>query len=278
MRAVSPGGLIDPTPASITFDARTIAPTTTIDFVSDEDDSLCPDCSFQWMGTDLDGQVMSYEWALVSSFDYEADVGQPLPVDLDEAADSVRTWLASDAGLWESTPEVFHDFAGLAETTGADSLNRWWFAVRAIDDANATETILEAGRNLVTFDVYDVVGSGGPLISIQAYRANDTPIADADWSTAEPENDFTLPSAITSVRFGVTAQPATPCSEVDTYEYKYDSGAFAPLVLFDENGAPQHFPKPPAVWAPGSGHHEFTVRVTDTQGRSRELIAMLNFP
>ena len=282
VRAVSPGGLIDPTPAFLTFDARTIAPTSSIEFSAADDDSQCPTTAFEWMASDIDGEVASYEWALVTTFEYEAAAGQPLPVDPDSAGAAMADWLSADGSLWDTTLETRMEFADLAETvspdsTGGNDHDRWWLAVRAVDDAMATETILEPGRNLVAFDVYDVAGSGGPLISIQGYRANSTPITEAHWNSSEPE--FVFVSSVASMRFTVSAVTPTPCSEVVSFEYKTDSGTYAPLTVVGSSGAPQLWPLPPAAaWQPGSGLHGFTVRVTGSNGRQRELTANVQFP
>jgi hypothetical protein len=266
VRGVSPGGKRDPSPAVVSFNAHTIAPTTTVTFGPAHDDSGCPNDGFGWSAVDPDGEIASYEWALVSAYEYRDALGS-LPV----TDDDVIAWITADESFWAASDSGFAAFTGLPETVTANDENRFYFAARAIDDGGATEKNVEAGRNLIAFDVRDLVAAGGPLITIiAATEFNPTAFT---WRTGQTPGTLTV-SRSSGVRFTFSAVPSTPCTQVADpgFAYSVDGGAFTSYATTTV--------WPSATedrWKPAVGLHTFTVRSIDDAGQVRELTANVNF-
>lgn len=161
VRAVDDDGDVDPTPAVRSFNAKTIAPYCEI--------LTGPGSggAFTWQGHDDDGSVIGYRWAVATLSDYLRDV--------DDGEDPLRiiawldtlTWYPdfgggyfADSLVWRFTQERSVD-PGLPAIPPSD---RYIFAVRAVDDAFASERVLAEDVNVRFFQLGGYVP--GPTLQL----------------------------------------------------------------------------------------------------------------
>jgi hypothetical protein len=280
VRGLSPSGKRDPTPVSVRFTSHTIAPSTHVMEGPTHEALSCPDTPFEWIGIDPDGEIVSFQRALVSAFDYRNDPVNAGALPADDAA--VAAWLENvvyrpdGAGGYDTSdpvwvPETAHSIllTGLPQTvSGVQEENRFWYALRAIDNAGATERVLEAGRNLIAFEVRDLASAGGPTLDIQV-RVNGEP-RNERWSTGD-DGDVLLIGPNAGVRFDFVGLPTTECSVVTGYATRTDGGAFS-----DFGPSRRWPPNTEGPWVPGTeGIHTFTVRAIDSAGFTRDLTATI---
>ncbi len=168
VRAFDDDGAVSTT-RSQRFNARTVAPSsriTTPSVTSDRFQRLFENEVIEWAGTDLDATNESrapteWEYRLVRIDNIVLDppeeiadsirVGSNLYLEMEGEADT-RAWKKVSGGIRS---------VGLPGVEEGDQLA---FAVRAIDEAGATEPDLEEGRNLFRFIVR--IGDGVPVLMV----------------------------------------------------------------------------------------------------------------
>jgi hypothetical protein len=168
------------------FNATTVSPTTTITQpkLSSIFGPLGSTFTVTWNGEDVDSsrpdrKPVYYEYKLVHVSDF---------ADIRVYRDSVRTGKnilldtlrVGDPTRWIRVPESVRSVALCDLAPSGDNIHSYAFAVRAVDEAGATEPVLERGRNLLVFSVtctdsgFRVLVSEPSLGSVIFPRANNT--------------------------------------------------------------------------------------------------------
>ena len=256
VRAVDDDGEPDETPAARSFNAKTIAPYT--EFTAGPADLATWGTAgrIAWEGHDDDGAVVSYRYALASIEDYARDTG--VPAGQAEAfrmiawLDTVTTYPGSPAGadslVWRDTPERFVDLRDLRPNASPD----WTiFAVRAVDDAGATERILQRGVNVRFFQVQAAVD--GPRAELR----DALPGVRVDSGDSPRTFDLFAGHHV----FRARTQPAPSGAATVAVDFALDHGAWMPT----DPDAPL-FPVDLTV-----GAHTISVRARDTLGFERTV-------
>jgi hypothetical protein len=154
VRAVDNGGARDTTPAHVSFTATSAAPKTNItdpERAAGHIDVTVPTCmTIKWTGTDSDGQVVKYRYALKKYWDPPSQ--QPPDPD-----DPTR-WSG-----WDSPTEIT---LPMLPTEPDDP---WSFYVQAMDNSGAVEYTFLDGKNHVVVYVDESLASR-PSISIACWR------------------------------------------------------------------------------------------------------------
>jgi hypothetical protein len=137
VRAVDNEGAVDPDPASVSFTATTILPTTKIIYPPRAEGQLRithPGClKVRWEGTDEDGQVVEYRYS-AKKYDAWPGEGQPPP------QGSKTMW--SD---WMTETEAVIPLSSEGSP--------WSIYVQSKDNAGAIETFFQDARNHIIVDV-----------------------------------------------------------------------------------------------------------------------------
>jgi len=273
VRAVSKGGLTDQTPIRISFNSKSVAPSTDLldatgtDSPDDEEELGCPDPIFYWSAVDLDGEIASYEYLLTSNDAYRNANG----TDPATFADMIAWIQTMPLASWATTTETSRTYVALAITE--DTTNQHVFAVRAIDNSGNRELVLDPSRNVrrVEVNMYE----NGPTLTVRALSSTNQIIG--TWPGADPDAPLLL-SVNQGVRFEFLAvpRPSVGCRPIAGYSHKSpDLTAFTP---FEElaTGFPTQDQLPgPELWRPQAvGDYELIVRVID----SRDFVAEVSVP
>lgn len=273
VRAVDNDGVPDPTPAVRSFNAKTIAPFTTITFGPSDGSTWGPSVEFEWTGADEDGVVLAYQRALVTKEQYSWDTGRPFQTQAAIAWIDTLTYYPvgpgerKDSLPWEYTEVDSVVYPGVSEfdSQGADAL--YIFAVRAIDDAGATEQILTAPANLRRFTIDPNLA--GPRIFLRSNSAG-------AWRAGEPLVTRAV-FAGQGLRFSWRATPGQSQTPVAGFSYAVEDTA--DWTPFSANSLewPVQIPNEPEVlWFPPEGPHRFFVRAIDLGGFVSLLEARLD--
>lgn len=285
VRAVDNDGAPDPTPAVRSFNAKTIAPWTTLTFGPFDNGRWGTNVEFEWTGEDDDGSVVAYQRALANKRQYFWSTSLPF------TTQNFIAWLDTlryvpvgpgeykDSLIWEYTEidSVVYPDVPIYDTANPENPNSpllYLFAVRSVDDAGATERVLSlspkdqrASRgNVARFSVTDVLN--GPRIAMRSNVAG-------TFRTGDPEETREL-FAGQGIRFEWRASPGPSGSPVAGFSYAVeDTAEWSP---YSENAVewPEQIQGDEEVlWFPQSGPHAFFVRVIDLGGFVNVLAAKL---
>jgi hypothetical protein len=271
VRAVDNQGVPDESPSFRTFNAKTLAPHTEISYGPSFLGNWGNQVTFKWRGTDPDGAVTSYRYALTSLFDFARDQGDTNPTigRLLAWVDSITYYPRQGGGyntdslVWRTTVEDSIVFRNVLTTAGIpppQSKNKIVFAVRAVDNADAVEQVLTVPANVVVFDVLKSLN--GPCISVTSNIVG-------TW------NCFTarVPREIFSrrgLKFSWTATPGGSQTPVAGYSYAVDdtagTSAWSPFSLNTREYPEQVDPNTETLWYPEAGAHTLFLRAVDQAG------------
>jgi hypothetical protein len=226
---------------------------------------------FSWVGQDDDGIVVSYETALVGSYEFEYEFGRP------PTGPELIAWIdtltfrplpsgePSDERVWIPTVADSVLYPNLQPREGV-----YAFAVRAIDNAGAKERILTVGDNVRTFGVQP--DQDGPRITLVSNVAG-------VWRSGELESVRDV-FAGQGIRFTWSAVPGLSGIPVAGFSHSIeDTSNWTAFTLNDVEWPEQIENAPPNLWFPPPGTHKFFVRAVDAAGFVRVLAATLRaFP
>lgn len=257
-------GAIDPTPAARQFSAKTVPPTSTIDRGPAATNPIVgPNFTFEWSGIDPDGGETGGR-AVVDSFEYQLlllgsfnEVGhEALPpysqeryVDLINQAVGPTLPAPYDDWPWVGIHAIKNRYRNA--TPG-----EYVFALRAVDQAGATEKNLVFGRNIRHFTVS--TRNPGPILRIRS-----SVLIQALDPTSGPYDALRKPLQIfegETISFSWSASADTYGGEIVGYTYALDDTASFPgldLLLTGVTFTPSQLP-------PGS--HFLYVRAVDDGG------------
>jgi hypothetical protein len=253
------------------FNAKTIAPYTTISFGPSELGNWSTEVQFKWAGSDDDGLVLGYLIALTSLEDMIRDTGNTNP-----NAGEIIAWLDTityypdftggyftDSLVWRFTEEDSVVYPAVTTTVPP---NRVFFAVRAIDNAGAVEQALQRVQNTRFFSVLSALN--GPSITMVSnilgtWRSG---------SNAAPREVF----AGQGIRFEWRARPGPAGVPVAGFGTAVDdTSAWSPFSI-SSTEFPEQLPGEPDIfWFPDAGAHTFFVRAVDEGGFLRVLAAQI---
>ncbi len=266
VRAVDQDGLADPTPARVSFDSGSIAPTTFITHGPSHSGIWGPDVEFEWEGQDDDGVVVSSRWALTSLLEFEYDHGAP-PSSMLELIAWVDTLTFrplpgggySDEEVWVSTTADSVLIPGLPASIGGDL---YAFAVRSVDDSGLQDPVLLVPRNARAFRVVD--SQDGPRIHLFS--------DDGDvWGIGDPPGPQPV-FAGGGLRFEWNSAPGPSGSPVTGFRYAVDDSTDWSPWSPDHVEWPAQIPGEPEVrWFPGPGIHTLWIEAIDAAGLTRRL-------
>jgi hypothetical protein len=274
VRAVDDKDGADRSPAFRSFNAKTIAPYTQIFFGPGGGQWWSPDVEFEWEGLDDDGVVVSYLYMLTTRDEYFWDTGiSPTTLTLQELIPwldtltyrPLQTGGYSSERVWKPTEEDSIVFLALPPTDTQQG-NNYIFAVRAIDNAGATERRLQAVQNAREFNVSNALS--GPRIRLTSNIAG-------TWITGDPESERGL-FAGQGLRFQWYATPGPAGYQIAGYRYAVEDTAQWSQYSLNATEWPiptEDDPEPP--WNPGAGSHTFFVQAVDIGGFSTVLAARL---
>jgi hypothetical protein len=283
VRAVDNKGVPDPDPAHRSFNAKTIAPYTEIDFGPVTPQEWSPNIKLKWLGKDDDGEVEQYRYAVSSVKEFIWDRGQ------DGKFIDYIAWIDTlsyrplgpqpgDRGPspWLTTMVDSVEFLIPEETTEDKHVI---FAVRAIDNAGAEERRLDRCDVHSNGDDQRDVGEGnvsvfkvknaaaGPRISLTSNVAGSKRSGEA----ADVREVF----AGDGIRFTWSAQPGENGVAVAGYSRAIDdTSQWTPF-------SPNDTEYPPSIdgveqfWFPSIRDHAFFVRAIDFAGFIRVLVMNL---
>lgn len=271
VRSVDDDGKPDETPAVRSFNAKTIAPYTTISFGPSELGDWGTEVQFNWVGNDDDGVVVGYRTALSSREDIIRDTGIP-----DPTAGEIIAWLDTityypdfsggyytDSLVWRFTEEDSIIYPSVTTTVPP---NRMFFAVRAIDNAGAVEQVLQRRVNTRFFSVLSALN--GPSISLVSNILG-------TWVTGDPPVTRDV-FAGQGLRFNWRATPGPAGVPVAGFGTAVDDTSlwspFSPALT----EFPEQIPgEDPVFWFPDAGAHTLFVRAIDQGGFVNVLAAQL---
>ena len=272
VRSVDNAGVPDDTPAFRSFNAKTIAPYTEIVEPSPSELGYWgTQVQVHWVGKDDDGLVVSYRYALTTTEDYVRDTG-----DTTGAAGPIIAWMDTityfpnfsggyftDSLVWHDTVEDSAAFPGVTTTVPP---NKILFAVRAIDNAGATERILSRETNTRFFTVTTALD--GPRITLTSNVLG-------TWDTTNPP-DVRDVFAGQGIHFRWHAVPGISGAPVAGYSHAVDdTSLWSPWSLLDTEFPEQPVGGPEEFWFPDEGPHTFFVRAIDAGGFLTVLAAKL---
>ncbi|MBD3160505.1 MAG: hypothetical protein GF346_00165, partial [Candidatus Eisenbacteria bacterium] len=201
------------------FNARTIAPSAKITFpsITSGAPSLVKTFSIEWEGEDMDSsqperEPAFYEYKLIqlrTQFFDDEEIVDSLYAKPNVLLDSLRAgdrtaWVRVDGSVRERTLRDLQD-------TGSAVLV---FALRAIDEAGATEPFLERGDNFIVFHVQDKDSQPNVRISEPTLGSHQFPSDGAVWQVEVPTN--------TPIRFRWTGDASYYGSRVGNVNYGLD--------------------------------------------------------
>jgi hypothetical protein len=271
VRSVDNNGVPDPTPAVRSFNAKTIAPYTTINF--GPTDRWGPSVEFEWTGEDQDGSVVAYERVLATQEQYSWDTGRSYTTGGAIAWLDTLTYFPIGPGQrkdslpWEYTEVDSVVYPGVS-VIDSDSLRALYlFAVRAIDDAGAKEQILTSPDNFRQFNIDPNLA--GPNLFLRSNSAG-------AWRLGNPLRTRAV-FAGQGLRFSWRASPGLSQTPVAGFSYAVeDTSDWTP---FSSNTLewPVQVPNEPEIfWFPPEGPHRFFVRAIDLGGFVSILEARLD--
>jgi hypothetical protein len=151
VRAIDNDGARDETPAYVGFEATTLTPRSSIVYpprAAGQFEVTLPTCvKVGWQGSDPDGHVVMFRYALKKRFDPPAEKPPP----------------SSDSRWSPWTPAGQAVITNLTPTT--DPEDTWDFFTQAMDNAGAVESVFEAARNNIRIYVDESLDSN-PYVSI----------------------------------------------------------------------------------------------------------------
>ena len=277
VRAVDNAGQPDSTPAFRSFNAKTVAPHTEITKGPENGRRWGTTVRFAWEGSDDDGVVESYRYALVTREQYEwANGVAAITVGEIVAWVDTLTYRPLSTGqpdlndpVWQDTELDSVVFESLPETL-SDPENGFCFVVRAIDDAGATERLLEVGSNGRAFDTATDIN--GPSIFISSNLAGSW----RETTSGEVHEVF----GSEGLRFTWRGTPnADTQAEIVGFSYSIDDTTQFANAPFSLNRT--MFPEPipgdstEQLWRPREGAHALFVRALDDGRFVNELVARI---
>lgn len=271
VRSVDNNRVADPTPAYRSFNAKTIAPYTTITFGPADLGVWGTEVQFKWVGHDDDGLAVAYRYALTSLDDYVRDGGRET-----DSITQIIAWLDTlkffpnfsggyfaDSAVWHFTENDSIDFPNV-NTTAARS--KIIFGVRAIDNAGAEEQVLNPTVNTRFFNVQSFLN--GPCISLNSNILG-------TWNCNDPPNVREV-FAGQGIQFNWDARPGPSTAAVAGFGFAVDdTSQWTPY-----SATRTKFPEPVTggseeFWFPNDGPHTFFVRAIDEGGFFTVLAAKL---
>ncbi len=271
IRAVDNNGAVDETPAFRSFNAKTIAPYTEIvDPSPRELGQWGSQVEFNWRGSDDDGLVVGYLYALTQLEDFVRDTGEPI-----DDLSRVVAWLDTltyypdfaggyytDSLVWRFTEE---DSVFFPNVNATPPPNKAIFGIRAIDDAGATERILTRRINTRVFQVTRALD--GPTIFMTSNILG---------SFAAGQVEVREVFAGQGIRFEWRATPGPSGAAVAGFSHAVDDTTnWTPFSITDTEYPEQVPGEPEALWFPDEGPHTFFVRAIDEAGFINVLAARL---
>lgn len=270
VRAVDDQGAEDKTPAFRTFNAKTIAPYTKINFGPVNSQDWGTDVIFKWDGFDDDGVVVSYEYVLTSRVDYRNDHDGVEPSSLVELVAWADTLTFrplpgggySDERVWKPTLADSTLIPGVQPIPGSSYI----FIVRAIDNAGAKERGLAAGDNYRSFNV--VANLDGPRLTLISNVLGLWTVDDAPRDVFQGQG----------IRFRWIGRPSsTSLAPIAGYSYAVeDTSQWSAFSLNTLEWPEQIEGEDPQLWFPEPGPHKFFLRAIDFAGFGRVLPASIN--
>ena len=149
VRAIDNDGARDPEPARLTYTATTVAPRAHIIYpdLSGQTSTNQPRCvTIRWEGLDEDGEAVAYRSAVVPF------LSAPPP-----------QWDKTRWTPWSGSTEA------ILALTEDETIFTWTFYVQALDNAGATETSFQPGRNQLVINI-DPAKESKPWVEICAFR------------------------------------------------------------------------------------------------------------
>jgi hypothetical protein len=277
VRSVDNKGVPDPYPAYRSFNAKTIAPFTEIQFGPAKSQFWSPNIKFTWVGSDDDGVVERYRYAVSSVKEFIWDHNG-----VDGNVAEYIAWIdtlsyrplspnPADRGPspWTTTEVDSVEFLIPEETTEGKHVI---FAVRSIDNAGAEERRLDShdgpgdqAGNVSVFKVQNELG--GPRISLTSNIAGSRRSGEAE--------DIREVFAGEGIRFQWSARPGESGVAVAGYSFAIDdTSQWTPF-------SPNDTEYPPSIdgeeqfWFPETGDHAFFVRAIDLAGFIQVLVMKL---
>lgn len=273
VRAVDDNGVPDPTPAVRSFNAKTLAPFTEINFGPLSGRLWGPSVQFDWTGTDEDGVVVGYERALMTSEQNFWDTGKPFKTpEFIAWLDTLSYYPVGPGQRKDSLPWEFTDvdsvvFPGLSEINSQGTRQLYVFAVRAIDNAGAKEKVLSEGPNVRRFNIDPALA--GPTIFMRSNSAG-------SWRTGTAK-DTRAVFAGQGLRFQWRAVPGPALTPVAGYSYALeDTSNWTPYSPNTKEFPVQTPGDPEVTYSPTEGQHRFFVRAIDQGGFVNVLEARLD--
>jgi hypothetical protein len=268
VRAVDGQGVPDPTPAVRSFNAKTIAPHTEVNFGPQNNQFWSSNVQFNWTGIDDDGIVVSYERLLTNSDEFEYEFGRP-PSGTGELLAWIDTLTYrpipgggySDERVWVPTDVDSVVYPNVQPRVGA-----YIFAVRSIDNAGAKEKVLSVGENVRSFGVQSDLD--GPRITLTSNAAG-------VWRSGETESVRDI-FAGQGLLFRWTAIPGPSTAAVAGFSHAVeDTANWSAFTPTDKEWPEQTSGSNPVYWFPPSGTHKFFVRAVDIAGFVRVIVASI---
>ena len=272
VRAVDDNGDPDPTPAAVSFNSKTIAPSVTIGRGPGHNGVWATRVPFGWDAEDPDGIVVGAYYTLLSfhEYAYQHD-GQP-----PSGEDELIAWIdtlsyrplpgggQATEPLWIYTSVDTTIFPELPVLSVGD---RYVFAVRGVDNAGAVEQVLTLNDNVRAFSTSEL--QDGPKITITSNIAG-------TWRSGTPAEVREI-FAGQGLRFSWRATPrGSDKPPVAGYSYAVDDTArWSPWSITSVRWPEQIPDRPPELWFPGTGPHKFFVRSIDEAGFIGTLVADL---
>jgi hypothetical protein len=223
------------------------------------------------VGSDDDGLVVGYKYALTSLEDYLRETDDP-----DPTAGEIIAWLDTiqyypdfaggyftDSAMWRFTEEDSVVFANVNTTIPP---NQAFFGVRALDNAGAEEQILTRRVNTRFFSVTRALN--GPCVTLVSNILG-------TWNCADPPVTREV-FAGQGLRFNWTAVPGPSQVPVAGFSIAVDdTSLWSPFSLALEEFPEQPLEGPEELWFPEEGAHTLFVRAIDEGGFLRVLAAQL---
>jgi len=280
VRSVDNKGVPDPVPAHRSFNAKTVAPYTQIQFGPAIAQFWSPNVKIKWLGSDDDGSVEEYLYAVSSVKEFVLD-GRADNGRVDEYIAWIDTLSYRPLGQgrrgpspWTRTTTDSLEVLIPQETT--DGLAAI-FAVRSIDNAGAVERRLDPHQgpgenqagNVTIFQIRNNLG--GPVISLSSNAAGTKRSGEAE--------DVREVFAGQGIRFTWSARPGQSGAPVAGYGWAVDdTSSWEPFSL-NSREYPESIDGEEQFWFPDEGDHAFFVRAIDFAGFINTLVMRLKiFP
>jgi hypothetical protein len=211
VRAIDNDGGIDPEPASVSFTATTLPPRARIIYPTEpgETHTNQPRCvTVRWEGLDDDGEAVLYR-STYKPYDSWPGPGVPYP-----------QWDKTHWTAWSPATEA------ILPLDEDESIYTWSFFVQARDNAGATETTFQLGRNSIVIQI-DPGLENKPSVEICCHRGScaASGSAIACRSSSNP-SQMTVPVYVTlgdTVCFRSTFQPGRNATYVDGIVFRVNN-------------------------------------------------------